>query len=79
MFFFSLLTYVLCKNTQKSPSLSFLLSMVSSPKLSNPPEPGRTKPIMGRSSVISAEITTLPLAPCHSLTSRSNDAKSAQA
>lgn len=46
-------------------------------KLSSPPESGKTKLITGRSSVISAEVTTLRLASCHNLTSRSNDAKPA--
>lgn len=52
-----------------------LPSMVSSPKLSSPPESGKTKLIMGRSG----EISTLQLASCHSFTSRSSEAKPPQA
>lgn len=66
------------KRPEISPLLS-LPSVVSSPKLSSPPESGRTNRSMARSSVISAELTTLLLASCHSLTSRSKNAESPQA
>lgn len=66
------------KRPEISP-LPSLPSMVSSPKLSSLPESGRTKRSTAGSSVISAELTTLLLASCHNLTSRSNDAESPQA